>query len=759
MYLCSLPNPKSPGQAKPFRSDDPDLIERWKAAEDRPGFGIYYCPNPLKPGAAKHGKESTARIEVLYWDLDYKNIVEGPATIKAKIATLLLKPSEIADSGHGLHIKYNLKEPIERDSPDYERACRVQEALIDYFAADPSVRPYSLLRVPGTTNSKEEPFVKCEIVSTGPEVDLTELEEMLDIVSGNPLLERKPTPETNGDAGAAPAGERTGPVDVEAEFSSMHDGGSTNAAQIRIIPSLLHKGEHPDDVLKFVVDETMARVGDKLGWKREVEIPEVRKRILSGYNNVLLLKYDPATGVIPSWLPAEFHKDWIERLEAGRSPVMAYNRGGFYVRSKQASGTADTAYGSQGETNEAHAGANNPNDNPGADSTKAEKPAGKRRVLELRPFVPFDVALLPPRSWLYGKHYQRRTVSLTAGPGGMGKSSLDMVEAIAMATGRNLLGEQPEERLRVCLHNGEDPRDEIDRRLAAILQYYNIPQEELQGWLWTTSGTEFPLRVAKGYANLEINSVLVRQISAAISDNQIDMAGFDPLVTLHTVSEVDPGKMDMVVRLFAGIGDENNTAVELTHHVRKPAAGVAADYDVHDIRGVTSTTDAVRAARVLNRMSEKDAEAAGCGEMERLSRFRVDRAKGNYSPAQAATWRQFINVEIANGDEVGVVTPWDFPGQGEQTPEKVEADQKADQVFLHLLRKFLARGINVSANTGPTYAPARFAEDKEAKLAKLSKAALRGAMDRLLDVNRIRSEPVRADGRSHRLVPSEGAGQ
>ena len=391
----------------------------------------------------------------------------------------------------------------------------------------------------------------------------------------------------------------------------------------------------------------MQRVGARLNWSREIEVRVVISRILGAYNNLLLKDYDPTTGAIPAWLPGEFHQRWIAALEDGGRPSFRYNRHGFYLRANGPKGAAGADSGAQAQ-----------------EGPKPQKPAAGRRVLELRPFVPFDVAKLPPRSWIYGKHYQRRTVSLTAGPGGMGKSSLDMVEAIAMATCRNLLGEQPEERLRIWVHNGEDPRDEIDRRLAAICQHYKIPQEELQGWLWTTSGTEFPLRVAKGYANLEINTVLVRQISAAISDNQIDVACFDPLVTLHSVSEVDSGKMDAVIRLFAGIADENDAAIEIAHHVRKPAAGAAGDYDVHDIRGVAAITDAVRAARVLNRMNEKDAEAAGCGEVERLFRFRVDRAKGNYSPAQAATWRQFINVELVNGDEVGVVAPWDFPGQG-----------------------------------------------------------------------------------------------
>jgi AAA domain len=376
----------------------------------------------------------------------------------------------------------------------------------------------------------------------------------------------------------------------------------------RIIPSLLRKGEHPDDVLEFIVNETMTRVGAALNWSREEEIHIVIRRIMSAYRNLLLKDYDPTTGVIPAWLPGEFHERWIAAIEEGRRPDIGYNCGGFYVRS----------YGPK--TNDAAGGgAQTPQD-----GTKSQK-SGGRRVLVLQPFRPFDVAKLPPRSWLYGKHYQRRTGSLTAGPGGMGKTSNDMVEAIAMVTGRNLLREQPKERLRVWFHNGEDPRDEIDRRLAAICQHFRIPQDELTGWLWTTSGNEFPLRVAKGYANFEVNAVLVRQISAAISDNQIDLTIFDPLVTLHSVSEIDTGKMDAVIRLFAGIADETDAAIELAHHVRKPAAGSAGDYDVHDIRGVAAITDAVRAARVLNRMNERDAEAAGCSEVERLSRFRVDR--------------------------------------------------------------------------------------------------------------------------------------
>ena len=212
--------------------------------------------------------------------------------------------------------------------------------------------------------------------------------------------------------------------------------------------------------------------------------------------------------------------------------------------------------------------------------------------------------------------------------------------------------------------------------------------------------------MAQGYSNLVINEALVRQISSAIADNQIDVAILDPLVTLHSVSEQDNNKMDAIIRIFFGIADAHDCAFELAHHTRKLPPGSTADYTMDDGRGASATGDALRAARVLNRMSPKDAEDAGVGEVERLSRFRVDRAKGNYSaPAAATTWRQFLSVTLPNGDEVGVVAPWDFPGQGVDTPKKAAADRKAEEVFLQLLDKFTARGVNVNAGAGPNYAP------------------------------------------------------
>jgi RecA-family ATPase len=238
-------------------------------------------------------------------------------------------------------------------------------------------------------------------------------------------------------------------------------------------------------------------------------------------------------------------------------------------------------------------------------------------------------------------------------------------------------------------------------------------------------------------------------------ESQVDLAIFDPLVTLHSVSEIDSAKMDAVIRTFADIADETDAAIELAHHVRKPAAGSASDYDVHDIRGAAATIDAARAARVLNRMNDSEAEDFSMkGDPDRPSYFRVDRAKGNYSPARAATWHRFITVDLANGDSVGVVTHWGAPGQGARTPEREARERRVEETVLQLLDRFEKRDINVNLAGGPNHAPSLFAKEPEAKAEKMTKEEFKSAINRLLDTRRVRFEDTKNSrgGRSARRL-------
>ncbi len=95
------------------------------------------------------------------------------------------------------------------------------------------------------------------------------------------------------------------------------------------------------------------------------------------------------------------------------------------------------------------------------------------------PFVWRDPATIPSRPWIYGQHLIRKQLSVTVAPGGVGKSSLTIIEALAMATGRELLGDWVAPDLSVWIFNLEDPRDELDRRIVAAMQHYQIAPEEL----------------------------------------------------------------------------------------------------------------------------------------------------------------------------------------------------------------------------------------------------------------------------------------
>jgi RecA-family ATPase len=368
----------------------------------------------------------------------------------------------------------------------------------------------------------------------------------------------------------------------------------------------------------------------------------------------------------------------------------------------------------------------------------------------LKPFIPIDPKSLPRRQWLYGRHYQRRVVSATIAPGGTGKTSLAMVEAVALATCHALLGEQPEERCRVWLHNGEDSREELNRRVVAICQHYKVPQEELQGWLFLTSGTEMALKVANGYAELKIDSTLVAEMTRVIADNAIDVVMFDPLVTLHSVNESDNGRMDTVIRIFAKLADACDCAVDISHHTRKLPAG-SFEHTVDDTRGASSVRDAVRMLRILNVMSHSEAENLGFDDFERLSYFRVDRGKANtVAPARAATWRKFESVELANGDDVGVITPWEMPIKD---PEKQTQDER---LFLQLLDQFHEQGRTANNVRHVNYAPKLFAKEPAAKAAKVNEQRLEAAMQRLLASGQIQSEKFgRPDRPSSRIVRAQ----
>ena len=65
------------------------------------------------------------------------------------------------------------------------------------------------------------------------------------------------------------------------------------------------------------------------------------------------------------------------------------------------------------------------------------------------------------------------------------------------------------------------------------------------------------------------------------------------------------------------------------------------------------------------------------------------------------------------------------------------AARAAEHTFLALLVRFTLEGRSVTASVGDNYAPNVFAREREAKVAKVSKAGLAAAMSRLFEAKKI----------------------
>lgn len=297
------------------------------------------------------------------------------------------------------------------------------------------------------------------------------------------------------------------------------------------------------------------------------------------------------------------------------------------------------------------------------DHERSEGKTGQKsgpRLIKATPFIWRDPASIPPRKWLYGRHLIRKFLSLDIAPGGLGKSSVKIVESLAMATGQALLGKEVYEGpLRSWLYNLEDPAEETERRIHAAMQRYEIGPEDIADRLFVDSGRDQPICIAEETPDgARIVRPVVEAVIAELLERKIDVLTIDPFVSSHAISENDNRAVDMVAKEWSGVADTCDCAINLVHHVRKTNG---AEVTAESSRGAVSLIGAARSVVVYNRMSKEEAEAAGVPATERGFYFRTQNDKANLAPPESADWFRMNNVDLPNGDSVGVACPWQWP--------------------------------------------------------------------------------------------------
>ena len=292
----------------------------------------------------------------------------------------------------------------------------------------------------------------------------------------------------------------------------------------------------------------------------------------------------------------------------------------------------------------------------------------------------FDGSSIEPRRWIYGHHYLRSFVSVLASAGGIGKTSLQIVEALAIVTGRPLLGEEVKERTNVWIVNLEDPLEEIQRRVIAAMQHYGITPDEVRGRLFVNAGRDFSLKFGiQTRDGVLPNTKLVEYLCKQIPQKKIGCVFIDPFVGAHSINENDNMAVNAIVSEIRRVADETKSAIGLVHHIRK---GNGEDASIDSVRGAGSLIGAARAARVVNRMSADDAAKLGIDETEARSIFRVDDGKANLAPpASAGLYRKMEGVKIDNGEWIGVCVPYTLPdafdgisGKDAKAAQRIVAD-------------------------------------------------------------------------------------
>lgn len=276
-----------------------------------------------------------------------------------------------------------------------------------------------------------------------------------------------------------------------------------------------------------------------------------------------------------------------------------------------------------------------------------------------------DDYIIPPRGWLLGKIFCRRFLSSLIADGGVGKTAVRVVQLISLAIGWSLTGEHVFQRCRVLIVSLEDDKDELRRRVYAVMRHYGIQPEDVKGRLFLAAPKHLKLaRMVEGSPDV---GELDRILRDTIARHGIDLVPLDPFVKSHLLPENDNGAIDFVTTLLATIGIDLDCAIDTPHRTAKGIA--ATPGDANRGRGATSMKDAGRLVSTLTPMTPEEAKGFGLTEADRPSFVRMDSAKVNIAPpSREAKWFRIVSVPLGNatdlypaGDHVQAVEPWDPP--------------------------------------------------------------------------------------------------
>jgi len=328
----------------------------------------------------------------------------------------------------------------------------------------------------------------------------------------------------------------------------------------------------------------------------------------------------------------------------------------------------------------------------------------------------WDATRPSARQWWIEDRIPLRQPTLLSGEGAIGKSILLLQLLASTALDVPWLDMFHPAPGPVIYFGCEDEADEIHRRLAPILAHHKRRFSDL-----IMGGFKLLAYAGENAVLAEFDRAGRIQPTQLFGDLHQAACELRPRgIVIDTVSDVflgDEIKRDQVRQfgsLMRRLAIDANAGVLASSH-----PSVAGMRSGSGLSGSTQWHNSVRARAFFKKPANDDDDDSE-DETPDDGRRELAFLKNQYGPRGAV---------VALKWQDGLWLPM---------TEKARDQASVEDLFLDLLRRFAKQDRQVSPNKSPTYAPAKFAEQPEAKAAKVSSTAFAAAMERLFSMNKIK---------------------
>lgn len=242
-------------------------------------------------------------------------------------------------------------------------------------------------------------------------------------------------------------------------------------------------------------------------------------------------------------------------------------------------------------------------------------------------------ALIPPeRVWAIDHWFGMGHVTLLAGAGGLGKTSIAQALGSCVALGRDYLDNVPKPR-RILMWACEDDEEELWRRQIAIAAALNIPLADFADVFQLMSYDGEDVELCHLHDGRISFSPMLKTLTEQIGDYKAEGVILDNIARLYGANENDRHQVTGFVSMLTKAAKPTKAGVMLLGH---PAKGPGSEYS-----GSTAWEGAVRARLYLGRALPDQEQPTEKQEDDGI-RY-LCRRKANYST------RDFRRIRYCNG--------------------------------------------------------------------------------------------------------------